>query len=539
MPRNNAPGPFHEDESGQTMIIVGLMVTVLLGFMGLVADVGWLQIGIVRAQRAADAAALAGAPYLPGNVGGATTAARNEATKNGFTHNVNGASVLVAQDPLNPNLLNVTVSATVRTFMSNLFGVPSFQTSRNARAEFILPVPMGSPQAYYGIYKLCVDGGTCSTINDPSGTAIPSQGFWGAVISYDGNRGNGDLYSTHNNGAGVTNAYYDANGYQYIVEFPTGTTNGLVRIFDAPYCATGKDNTGGQQQLGTGDHWIGGNGAVTTQYILWNTMGTPYDTTDDVQIADDGGLFTNQKQVDKGAAYGGNRAYGGTVNSGNYDSGSPKTYADCQSDPYHNAWWTINALAPINAGGQYRLQVKTSSPNNVGTNAENMFGIMATQTAPGLATNPHVYGQSRMCDYVNVVAGDQLFYLAQIASVHAGKTLQITVHDPGDVGGSAYLKFEQPGSGGYSDATFSWSATNGTSGNNVTQLQVASGGSSLFDNQIVTILIPLSTSYTAVAPAGEPGPGWWKVLYHVTGAGNDTATWAVTIRGNPVHLIVP
>jgi len=107
------------------------------------------------------------------------------------------------------------------------------------------------------------------------------------------------------------------------------------------------------------------------------------------------------------------------------------------------------------------------------------------------------------------------------------------------VGGSAYLKFEQPGSGGYSDATFSWSATNGTSGNNVTQLQVASGGSSLFDNQIVTILIPLSTSYTAVAPAGEPGPGWWKVLYHVTGAGNDTATWAVTIRGNPVHLIVP
>src|SRR6266850_2580227 len=402
MPRNNAPGPFHEDESGQTMIIVGLMVTVLLGFMGLVADVGWLQIGIVRAQRAADAAALAGAPYLPGNVGGATTAARNEATKNGFTHNVNGATVLVAQDPLNPNLLNVTVSATVRTFMSNLFGVPSFQTSRNARAEFILPVPMGSPQAYYGIYKLCVDGGTCSTINDPSGTAIPSQGFWGAVISYDGNRGNGDLYSTHNNGAGVTNAYYDANGYQYIVEFPTGTTNGLVRIFDAPYCATGKDNTGGQQQ------------------------------------------------VDKGAAYGGNRAYGGTVNSGNYDSGSPKTYADCQSDPYHNAWWTINALAPINAGGQYRLQVKTSSPNNVGTNAENMFGIMATQTAPGLSTNPHVYGQSRMCDYVNVVAGDQLFYLAQIASVHAGKTLQITVHDPGDVGGSAYLKFEQPGSGGYS-----------------------------------------------------------------------------------------
>jgi hypothetical protein len=144
-----------------------------------------------------------------------------------------------------------------------------------------------------------------------------------------------------------------------------------------------------------------------------------------------------------------------------------------------------------------------------------------------------------MCDYVNVVAGSQLFYLAQIAAVHAGKTLQITVHDPGDVGGNAFLKFEQPGAAGYSDATFSWSASGGTSGNNVTQLQVASGGSSLFDNQIITILIPLGAGYTAPTPPGEPGPGWWKVLYNVTGAGNDTATWSVTIRGNPVHLIVP
>jgi Flp pilus assembly protein TadG len=534
MRRSSAPGAFHRDDSGQTIIIVGLLVTVLLGFMGLVADVGWFQIGIVRAQRAADAAALAGAPYLPGNVGGAIAAARAEATKNGFTHNVNGASVIVGQDALNPNLLNVTVGAPVRTFMSKLFGVPSFPTSRNARAEFILPVPMGSPQAYYGIYQLCVNGSTCGPVNDPSSNPIASQGFWGAVITYGGNRGNGDLYSTHNNGAGVTNTYYDANGYQYIIDFPTGTTGGLVRIFDASYCATGKDSGGGGQQLGTGDHWIGGNGAVTTEYILWNTMGTPYDTSDDVQIASDAlGLFVNQSGVDKSAAYGGNRAYGGTVNSGNYNS-----QPDCQSDPYHNAWWTINASTPITSGGQYRLQVKTSSANNNSTNAENMFGILATQTAAGIG-NPHVYGQSRMCDYVNVVAGDQLFYLAQIAAVHAGKTLQITVHDPGDVGGSAYLKFEQPTAAGYTDATFSWSASGGTSGNNVTQLTVASGGSSLFDNQIITILIPLASGYTAPTPPGEPGPGWWKVLYHVTGAGNDTATWSVTIRGNPVHLIVP
>ena len=530
MPRSSA---FGRDERGQTIVVTALMLVVLFGFFGLVADVGWLQLNIVRAQRAADAAALAGAPYLPGNLAGAVNAALNEASKNGFTNGVNGVSVVATQDGVNPNLLSVSVSGSVRTYAARLFGVNSFPTSRLARAEFILPVPMGSPQAYYGIYKLCTNGGTCTAVNDPGGTVLPTQGFWGAVITYGGNRGNGDLYSTRNNGA-MLNTYYDANGYQYLVDFPVGTTGGLVRVFDAPYCATGKDTAAGGQQLGTGDHWIGGNAQVTTKYTLWNTSGTPYDITDDTVVASDGGLFDDQDGVDYTAAFGGNRAYGGSVNSGNYTS-----KPNCAGNAYHNNWWTMNPLSPITGAGTYRLQVTTSDPDNNNTNAENMFGILATQTAPGLPVGPHVYGQSRMCDYVNVVAGTQLFYLAQIAAAHAGKTLQITVHDPGDVGGNATLRFKQPTTAGYTDATFSWTASGGTSGNNVTSLQVASGGSSLFDNQIITILIPLASTYNAPTPPGEPGPGWWKVEYQVTGAGNDTATWAVTIRGNPVHLIVP
>src|ERR1700694_2691698 len=195
MPRSS----FDRDQRGQTIVITALMLTVLLGFFGLVADVGWLQINLVRAQRAADAAALAGAPYLPGNPAGAITAAQNEAIKNGFTNGVNGVVVSAAQDTINPNLMNVNVAANVGTFMARLFGINSFRAAREARAEFILPVPMGSPQAYYGIYQLCTIGSTCTAVNDPGGTAIPSQGFWGAVITYGGNRSNGDLYSTHNN----------------------------------------------------------------------------------------------------------------------------------------------------------------------------------------------------------------------------------------------------------------------------------------------------------------------------------------------------
>ena len=62
---------FSRDERGQTVVIVGLTVIVLLGFLGLVADVAWYQLNLARVQRAADAGALAGVVYLPGSVSNA------------------------------------------------------------------------------------------------------------------------------------------------------------------------------------------------------------------------------------------------------------------------------------------------------------------------------------------------------------------------------------------------------------------------------------------------------------------------------------
>src|SRR3989442_1481648 len=135
------------DDRGQTLAIVALMLTALFGFMGLVADIGWYELNMVRIQRAADAAALAGVVYLPGNVTGAVVAAQLEAAKNGFAAGVNGVTVTSVQDPQNGAVLNVTVSTPVRTFFARLFGVASFTAQRNARAEFVLPAsaPTGCP----------------------------------------------------------------------------------------------------------------------------------------------------------------------------------------------------------------------------------------------------------------------------------------------------------------------------------------------------------------------------------------------------------
>lgn len=522
------------DERGQAIVLVALLLSVLMGFVGLVVDVAWFQLNLVRVQRAADAGALAGSVYLPSNVPGARTAAKAATAQNGYADGVGGVTVTAAQDAVNTQMLDVVVSAPVRTWFMRVFGVNQITSTRNARAEFILPVPMGSPQNYYGISQLCSNA-TCAQVDGAGGGGpLASQGFWGAEITKGGNRGNGDLYSTYYNGNPTLNTQYDPLGYSYEVDVPAGATNGTVYIYDATFCATGVGTAGPANgiQLGTGDHWIGngGNDPVTTEFKLWDMNGTPYSTSDDILLATDGGRFTSINQVDKSAGYKGNGNYGAGYNG----SGS----ADCSADPYHNAWWQ---MATGLAAGAYRLQVTTSSSNNNGTNAENMFGIMATATGG----TPQVYGQSRMCTYNNLpVNTSQIFYLAQIAAVHAGKTLEIKVHDLGDVGGNASIKILMPTTTGYTPATFNWIASGGgppTSGIAATQIQVASGGTNRYDNQLLTIDVVLPVGYIAPTPPGEPGPGWWKVEYDLSGGGggNDTATWSVNIRGNPVHLVTP
>ena len=231
------------DDRGQTLAIVALMLTALFGFMGLVADIGWYELNMVRIQRAADAAALAGVVYLPGNVTGAVVAAQLEAAKNGFATGINGVTVTAAPEALNGSILNVTVSGPVRTFFARLFGVASFTARRNARAEFVLPIPMGSPQDYYGINILCRNTDTppaCPQVPSASGVGnLAPLGFFGGVESRGAERSSGDAYSTYYNGKPTPNPAFDANGYSYIVDFPAGTVGGKVYLYDPMFCATG------------------------------------------------------------------------------------------------------------------------------------------------------------------------------------------------------------------------------------------------------------------------------------------------------------
>jgi hypothetical protein len=535
--------------SGQIIVLFAGMIFTLVLLLAIVVDLSAYWAAALRVQRAADAAALAGAVYLPGNVAKAQLAAATEATKNGFTAG-GGVTVTAVQDPASPRRLRVTIVAPVQTYFMRIIGINTLTANRDGRAEFVLPVPMGSPQNFYGVYCLTTPAkSSCDSTNavpDASGSGtLPSQGFWGAIQSSGNKREQGDAFTPYNdplnpksNSYGGTNPNYDPNGYNYEVEVPAA--GGAVYIFDPTFCAV----TGGK---GSGDHWNDNtNWSVTSYFKLYDMKGTPWDTTDDTLVANSGTLFERQYAIDKSNTWGTPPTSAATSNDG-------VAQQDCQvgasnNNPaqgryWHHRWWTLASGLPA---GTYRVNITSATVNvapNWNASAENDWSIEVTGPSSG-GNNPRVYGLGRMAGYNILANGVQTQYLAQIGAENAGKTMEIDLFDPGDVSGGATLRLLSPDGNAYNYATFSYSADNGQSGNNVTSIITNSGGTSYYNNAWLTILVPLPATYgcsvssPCLTPSGEPGPGWWKLEYTVAG-GNDTTTWMVSVRGNPVHLILP
>ena len=577
-------------QRGQVLVIAAGILTVLIALVGLIVDLGWYQSQVLSVQRSADAAALAGVVHLPAQPGTAYTTAYAEATKNGYT--TGGTTTVTAvQDAGNPRRLDVTITTQVPTYFIKIFGFNSITATRNSSAEFVLPVPMGSPLNYYGVGCMdttaseptCTTAGNSSAESGVSGdqastvtgavaaNQLNSQGFWGAVFTRGGDSRNGDAYSPANYSGGAgggpgSNAEYDPAGYSYTVEIPSA--GGKVWVFDPMFCGMPVLGSG---RAGTGDEWTnnlggGSNPApVTTYYNLWDTKGTP-NVTDDTLMATSGTLFQSGINND-GAKY--------VDLSGAHGSGSPQYttgVVDCTGNQYHLQWWKVN---PVNLGiGTYRLQVTTtnlllpavgSSGFGGGTQAAgsqpsdsvgaaNRFSLMVKSTSG----SPRVYGAGRMAAYTNTQSGTQALYLAQVDQASGrGKKIQIDLYDPGDVGGAGWLQFLNPDGASYTPATFSFTSKSkggqiGPSGTNVTCIEtnrpgsapsfampagcptIYDGSGNQFDSYWLTITISLPNTYGNTIQ----NSGWWKIQYTV-GGGNDTTTWQVSILGNPVHLVLP
>ena len=125
---------------GQAIIMMAIMVPTLIGFVGLVADVGMVYVTKARLQNSVDAAALAGAHGLP-DPGSAGSIACTYIAKN-LVSNMTGAQCSGKADVdffLSNTKIRVTAHRTVPSLIAHLF-VPGSQPSANvvARASALI-----------------------------------------------------------------------------------------------------------------------------------------------------------------------------------------------------------------------------------------------------------------------------------------------------------------------------------------------------------------------------------------------------------------
>lgn len=509
------------DERGVVLVWMAAMMAVLLAMAGFAVDLGSWYLRSSKLQRAADAAALAGVVWMPGDPAAAQAAAVATLQRNG----IDTSQVAVSYPPPSASQqFRVQLSdPDVPRFFSRPF-VDNVRETRTATGEYVTPVPMGSPKNTFG-----------------TGNLLPSpntENFWAAVSGWCSGRENGDLRQAGRDqtfisgswtcGASLpANTDYLATGYVYAVDFASAPgTNIALEVYDPGYNPSGSN----------ADNSLRSGSTVTTTYTVYGKTASPFDPPTSTTP-----LHT-------------------------------RTFTTGTSG--QNSWVNLYTLVAPTAG-RYYIQVRTAA-NESNSYGSNGFGLRARPASapwsnstsvcttvagdPGYsAACPQVHGVEDMSIFANQTGSSAAFYLAQVDPVYAGKTMQIDLFDPGE--GASRLEILNPNG---SPVNFDWrtpcgtingrtvaapsgapcnSTTKTAGANGVAYLDVSGTGTqpygnlssnSRFSNRTVSVFVRLPSNYTALYGTKS----WWKIRYTTTtGTVTDRTTWSVSILGNPVHLV--
>ena len=177
-----------KDESGQTMVLFTLMLTILIGVLALVIDYGMPTWTARRLQNAADSAALAAATMLPADSAERKAIARTEAieyaTKNGYSN----ADVTFPDT----TTVKVIVNTTVEYSFAKIFGLTSVDLERSASAQ-VQAITSLRGVVPLSVEKSVLDAALSSKNYDLTlkvGGGAGNKGAYGA-IDLDGSNGGG------------------------------------------------------------------------------------------------------------------------------------------------------------------------------------------------------------------------------------------------------------------------------------------------------------------------------------------------------------
>lgn len=396
-------------DGGAVLVLTALVIVPLLIISAFAVDLGWFYVRAARLQRAADAAALAGVVHMPGDFPRARAVALEAAARNGVSPS-STVDVDVAPVPGKPRRLRVTVTDhDVPTYLGAVV-TRSITIRRTATAEYVLPVPLGSPENRIGTGNIL---------------GSPAENFWLAASGYCSSKENGDLLLavTDGNylpggfrctGGGVEpNVDYDPGGYVYAVDTgPVALAQALhLEAYDPAY----RSSIDGR--LGTDD------ADLRTTFVVTDTRATPLDESDDVTYP-------------------------------------PVTFGTEAAS--QGRWVTLRSFSAPLANNRYLIRVYTNAAP--ATRGSNSFALRARvgntfsqcTTIPGQPgyspTCPQVHGVEHMSIFANLRGAQATFYLADVGPEHAGKTMVVTLFDPGE--GASRLEVLDPNG---NPVTFAWS----------------------------------------------------------------------------------
>jgi hypothetical protein len=573
----------HESERGFFMVWCAILFTTFVAFAGLSIEYNrWQDLG-TRVQKAADAAALAGAVFLPDNMPQARSTALATSSKNGYTNGSDGVTITTAKGKL-PNQLKVTIALQTKNPWGAIVSYGSSTIVRTAVAEYQLPQNLGSPENSYG--------------NNPETPPLGGQPqFWGNIFGPGSQKGKGDAYQSKVCGGGVdncpsggSNSDYDSTGYFYGVEVPTGATGPLnIRVFDPAFVHVGDNCTDGDAvnslnkaaALSAGSipgypagptpatrYASGGASAYCTgdmSYFSDNNVNANPWTTYTLRAPDSSGWDPTNNPIVCQAEFPGVFPERTTdlPNSGSISdthlsnlltssSNYPGVQPAMPFNQFFRRWVQICSInSPIS--GTYFLQVQTNTKID-GSAAPNAGGANRYAIQAGLGTDfstangIRLYGNGRMGVYANATGADTRFYLTRILPGEAGKTLVLQFFDTGDASAAGNIQVLPPPDSNVAGGAFAsckYTAPPGTStgppwgtlSNTGSNCTVTGVSTSNYNGQWITYEVPIPADYDCNDAIAT---GCWTRLRFSYPSGTsvqDTTTWAAFVLGEPVRLI--
>ncbi len=259
----------HRHGGGYILVWFALMMVVLLAIVGFSFDLGDRFAEDEKAQRAADAAALAGVVHrVPGSTNNkACEVAFATAAQNGYRNGAGGETTCTpATSPATVrvdfplgNQLRVTVNTVARSTFAAVIGVGDSTFSRSATAAYDSTVPIGSPVNVLGNEPLAP--GENSWL-PPGADALQNASMWLDIHGVRTHTHQGDQFSANEcgtrNGSGAkpdnclrsgtdqVNRDYENDGKFgriFVVRVPVGYSGGPIDVqaYDAAFTHVGAD----------------------------------------------------------------------------------------------------------------------------------------------------------------------------------------------------------------------------------------------------------------------------------------------------------